>query len=66
MSAQRHYYFFKQNNGIAGKGLYRTGREVLVFEAGLGICAWLKKQKIFMFYSFFQNFFISDIISYRG
>lgn len=61
------HYFSSNNNYITGKGRYRTGRGVLVFEAGLGICSWLKKnRKYSCFIHFFENIFSSNIFGYRG
>jgi len=61
------HYFFSKNNGISGKGRYRTSRGVLVFVAGLGICSWLKKsRKYSCFTHFSENIFSGDIFGYRG
>jgi len=61
------HYFSSKNNSIPGKGRYRTGREVLVFVAGLGIGSWLKKNgKYLYFIHFSENIFRSDIFGYRG
>jgi hypothetical protein len=59
--------FSSKNNSIAGKGRYRIGRGVLVFEAGLEICSWLNKIRIFScFIYFYDIFFSSNIFGYRG
>ena len=50
------HYFSSKNNSIAGKGRYWTGRGVLVFEAGLGICSWPKKtENIHVLFIFLPN-----------
>jgi hypothetical protein len=60
------HYFSSKKNSIAGKGRYRTGRGVLVFDAGLGICSWLKKKENIHVLFIFSKIFLAAIFLVIG
>jgi hypothetical protein len=63
MGAKRHYFSSYKTMVSPKKGVIEPVGGVLVFEAGLGVSAWLKKnRKSSFFIHFFENIFSSNFL----